>query len=1500
MGKSRIEISAEDHASGKLDDVTDKAESVSGLEAQVDVGISDNATQTIDSVKDHVNGLDGESADAEIGVDDNASAIVDSAKDKIESIEGTSGTGEIGVDDNSSPIVDAAKDKVEGFGGVSGDAEIGANDEASAIIDSVRDKAASWAGSAWNATIGVVDAATAPIDAIISAVNDPLTQAGAALGITVGLNDTIDTYKSFESMMSQVQAISGATGSDLEALTAKAKEMGATTKFTATESAEAMNYMAMAGWKTSDMISGISGIMNLAAASGESLGSTSDIVTDALTAFGLKAGDSTHFADVLAQASANANTNVGMLGESFKYVAPVAGAMNYSVEDTSLALGLMANASVKGSMAGTALKTALANMASPTDNMTAAMEKYGISLTDSEGNMKSLGDVLWNLRSSLGDLSETEQTAAASTIFGKEAMAGMLAIINASEEDYNKLSNAIYNADGAAQRMSDTMLDNVEGSLTLMQSAVDGVKNSFGERLAPYIRGVADMITEATPGAETALIGLMDFVDGKAAGIKRSIDKMKKSAEWKEAGLTGKINIAWDKIIAEPFLQWAGGDGKALISEGLGNLFSEAGKIIPGGEEAGLTSWLSAGLIAKGTVTAVEGIGGLISKLSEFSPVAGKFGIASAAVATAVAAIGVAIDNYNQKQISSSLEDHFGNISLSAKEAEEVASGILKADYLVNVNVALGEIENADQMRTDAEKALEATEKLTWKSSIGIVLTPDEQQEYTDNITTFVDSKIAELESRTFAAHLTVQTILGGSEEGVKLADSIEGWARADHLELTELSNDLKKAVEDALSDGIMGVDEAQAISELQDKINSITNRWKQAEAQAQMDWISQNYGNLSGKELESGSFESVVEALKGQREAAAESTKEMALSYNEMVRAAEAAGRLGPGNGLLTADEYIALGAQAVRNQQGIDIANSLDFESNTLEDAYRAKLSDNIARSRADAQRQLNDTGLEQSLEAGESWKIANMLSEGGNLWNGGNGKGLFGVENDRDQAALNEIYETMKPDVSAMGDLIDQYRTQGQAIPRALMDSYNRAVEIGAASGDADAAWQSYANQLLDSGNEELINAITDQSNPLYEGIRNQLPAELTEAIDRAAAETTPDPMTLEGLTTEINGESINIDKDEWVQNLKERLEAAGNELEAVTETELTVKVNSGDTLSEIAEQIGGITWQELAEYNGIENPDLILSGMEIRVPREAVNVDTSEIQSVIEEETQALGDDGEPIEKTAEVSIKAENTDTSQAVARAEEDTKTAFEEPLETPGSANVTLTQTNNVDAIYSEVNGQVQGTFAAGYSTTADVAVTLNWHITNPSASIGVSSSGMTATASIAGYANGGFVDEPTFLAGEDGPEFVIPVGAKRRNRGLDLWAQAGEALGAFSGLDIPEYADGGFVGDTMPGYASEAATAAGRDYSAESEDYSKYLSESGSQGIQGAGPVSVPININLSPTFEVSGGKNQDDDAIVEIIRKHLAEMTDEIGDNFAELLEMVFGNMPLAGGT
>lgn len=350
----------------------------------------------------------------------------------------------------------------------------------------------------------------------------------------------VKTGAAFDSQMSTVAAISGATGEDLKRLRDKAKEMGETTSFSATESAQALEYMAMAGWKTDKMVNGLSGVINLAAASGENLASVSDIVTDAMTAFGMSADESTHFADVLAKASSSANTNVGMMGETFKYVAPLAGTLGYSVEDMSIGIGLMANAGIKGSQAGTSLKTALANMAKPTDKQAAAMDDLGISLENATGGTKSFMEVMENLRSSIGgtdvelvdsegnlreyddiiaDLSQTteglskvQQIQAAATIFGKESMSGMLSIINASAKDFDSLTQSIYNADGATEKMAKIRLDNLSGDVTLFKSALEGVGISISEKVSPMLRDVVEKATNVMPKIQQKITDVLDKI----------------------------------------------------------------------------------------------------------------------------------------------------------------------------------------------------------------------------------------------------------------------------------------------------------------------------------------------------------------------------------------------------------------------------------------------------------------------------------------------------------------------------------------------------------------------------------------------------------------------------------------------------------------------------------------------------------------------------------------------------------------------------------------------------------------------------------------------------------------------------------------------------------------------------------------------------------------------------------------------------------------------------
>lgn len=351
-----------------------------------------------------------------------------------------------------------------------------------------------------------------------SKMSSLMKKSAVAIGVAsvAAAKKTIDVGKSFEAGMSEVQAISGASGKDLERLSNKAKEMGATTKFSATESATALKYMAMAGWKTNQMVSGLAGVMNLAAASGEDLGTVSDIVTDSMTAFGLKANQSGHFADVLAKASSSSNTNVAMMGETFKYVAPLAGSMKYSIEDTATAIGLMANAGIKGSQAGTSLRSIITRLVKPPKDAATALNALGISTTKADGSMKPLRETMAELREKFSGLTESQKASYASSIAGQEAMSGLLAIVSASDSDFNKLQKAIDNSSGAAKKQADIMNNNLQGALYELGSAAEAVGIGIYE-------DIKEPLTKAVKVGTTQVSALASKL--KKGGIKEVVPK---------------------------------------------------------------------------------------------------------------------------------------------------------------------------------------------------------------------------------------------------------------------------------------------------------------------------------------------------------------------------------------------------------------------------------------------------------------------------------------------------------------------------------------------------------------------------------------------------------------------------------------------------------------------------------------------------------------------------------------------------------------------------------------------------------------------------------------------------------------------------------------------------------------------------------------------------------------------------------------------------------------
>lgn len=452
------------------------------IKIEIPIETKDNTGQVVDSISEKMEGLDSAAKKAQKSMENTVNSANKAAKGFENASKSVSG-----FEKSVGSGFDAASKKASGF-------EKSVNQTKKSLLAMLKEKyqilleakdritptvkqaityVKSLTSKAWKVTLKAVDLVTSPVRRVFGLLQSPLVAAGVTISAGAGIADTVKTYADFEAAMSEVKAISGATSEEFAQLTEKANQMGAVTKFTASESAEAFKYMAQAGWDAKEMMDGIEGLMSLAAASGEDLGTTSDIVTDALTAFGMAAKDSGRFADVMAMAANATNTDVAKMGDTFKYVAPVAGALGYSIEDTAVAIGLMANNGIKASQAGTSLRSLLTNLTHPVGQAADAIEELDISITNADGSVKPLSQTLQELRSKFSALSEAERAQYAAMLAGQEGMSGLLAIVNASEQDFASLTDQINNSSGAAEEMADIMMDNLAGKFELFTGSLD-------------------------------------------------------------------------------------------------------------------------------------------------------------------------------------------------------------------------------------------------------------------------------------------------------------------------------------------------------------------------------------------------------------------------------------------------------------------------------------------------------------------------------------------------------------------------------------------------------------------------------------------------------------------------------------------------------------------------------------------------------------------------------------------------------------------------------------------------------------------------------------------------------------------------------------------------------------------------------------------------------------------------------------------------------------------
>lgn len=647
---------------------------------------------------------------------------------------------------------------------------------------------------------------------------------------TAAVTGAVKAGSSFESQMSTVGAISGAAEKQIIQLEEKAKEMGATTKFTATESGQAMEYMAMAGWKTKDMLNGIGGIMDLAAASGEDLAGTSDIVTDALTAFNLQAKDSAHFADILAQASSNSNTNVSMMGETFKYVAPVAGSLGYTAEDTAVSIGLLANAGIKASQGGTVIRKLMSETAGGITLVSKAYAKagektgkYKIETANADGSMKDWSWTVETLREQFSKMTEEEQAMNAESIAGKTAMAGLLAIVNASDKDYKKLTNSIDNASGAAERMARIRLDNLQGDVTIFQSALEGKGIELYDKLKEPMRDIVQSATDWLEEIDIARV-VDDFKDFGSAVLDFA-DPLLEVGEWM---------IENPDAIAGPLA----GIGGAIAGYKLLDTIPKIG----------------------------QGLEGLISGVTASPYIAG-----GALVVGALTGIGTAIVNTERAAANASLEDHFGDIALSMDQIERAADNIIGSKKMENIEKLMSSIKISEGFEREMKKAAESIEKIEWKVSAGLKLDDDDMKELEKSTQDYIQSAQDQIDQQGYTVNVAAKVLFGNSYKGKELIEENDSIFSALEMEAQGVAARLNSTLQEAMEKGLKP-DIKKALEEGRKEMAELTQDMADAEAEASWDILKADF---SGKDLDADTYQKMRDAVNKNIETVEKTEKE-------------------------------------------------------------------------------------------------------------------------------------------------------------------------------------------------------------------------------------------------------------------------------------------------------------------------------------------------------------------------------------------------------------------------------------------------------------------------------------------------------------------------------------------------------------------------------------------------------------------------------------------------
>lgn len=871
--------------------------------------------------------------------------------------------------------------------------------------------------------------------------------AAASAGITGALAASTAAGASFESQMSTVQAISQASESEMARLKALAKQMGIETKFSATEAGQGLEYMAMAGWDVDSMLAGLPGIMNLAAASEEDLGQVSDIVTDAMTAFNLEASRSAEFADVLAQASARSNTDVAMMGQTFKYVAPVAGALGFSIQDTATAIGLMANAGIKGEQAGTSLRAIFSRIVKPTAEVASAMERIGLSVTNSDGSMRSLDEILRDLRAGFSGLSESERASTAASLAGQEAMSGMLALVNASDEDYEKLSDSIYHAKGAAEEMAGVRMDNLKGDVTLLKSSAEGAGIAIYEGLSEPLR----------EGVQTGTEWLNSFTES----VEENLPTIRREVKSAGSVLMGFV---------EPVLD-------------LGSWFLQHPEVIQGGL-TGLVSALLTFKAAKGITSAVKLFGSLSGMIKAW-PVAAA-GLAIGGIAGITSAMKAAA----RERAAKNLAEHFGDVTLSIEELGEAAKHVLGDDLFFGIEEMERSSTRADDYYQTMKDSMEAVQKMDWKLSMGIELKEGDAQEYVAAVDAYVQNAQDYITEKGYELNLAVDLVMG--EAGTGLSEDSGAFYQALLAQLDPLKENISAALQDITENGLT-LDKQKIVSDYLGQMAEITSMITEAENAAKLQMIQ---GKYAGAALDADSFQNLQAELANYTEQAIQSTDEAYQKVLTSLNAQRLAGEKGMEGGI-SQEEFDTRSAEAAQSYYQSKAETILNGQQ-AMVDTIMATYGDEIEPVLEEVNQKLDEKVREVMTNP------YNMLPEDfmqGLQWAISEAMGEAELPSDA-QDALGMLVKGMEPSEEQMTQLINQMTQSGQAIPQAFLEGMQSIDMIRAASGDEEGLWGTVGQIIAESPEQALVLEAARQQGTMFpQAAFNAIEAEYPNA-DTAA--------------------------------------------------------------------------------------------------------------------------------------------------------------------------------------------------------------------------------------------------------------------------------------------------------------------------------------------------------------------------------------------------------------